>query len=95
MRRRSVSLYPVMESIIRGFQADLLLRLNRDVTFNEALNLYILGGAMAKGADQLKGLPVETLTMFLDRPEHLDAVLDDVITQGTKAALEAKLKAAK
>ena len=95
MKRRSVSLYPSVESIIRGFQADLLRLLNRDVTFTEALNFYIVGGAMANGADQLKCLPVETLTMFLDMPEHLDAVLDVAITEGTKAALESRLKAAK
>ncbi|MBI4328992.1 MAG: hypothetical protein HY685_03900 [Chloroflexi bacterium] len=86
MNRRSVSLFPTLESYVREFQADLLKFLDRDVTFTEALNLLILGSLLAKGKEQIKGLGKELLVSVLDERTHSEAILDQIQDEALKAA---------
>ncbi len=64
MTRRSITLYPVLETVVREMQAKLLTSLKRDVSFTEALNVMVLAGF--------------TNSSFSDSwtPEHLKTFLD-------------------
>ncbi len=85
MKRRSISLYPTFESIVRDFQAELLRFLDRDVTFTEALNLLLLGAIMTKGREEVKQLGKDTLNSILDMPgAHTEGVLDAVLDEAIK-----------
>ena len=78
---------PVIENAVRDFQADLLKFLQRDVTFTEALNIYVLGGLMTKSGQVVKELGKDALTLIVDDPErHMAAIIDDVETAGVKSS---------
>lgn len=49
MTRRSVTLFPTLESAVRQLQASLLTRLDRDVSFTEALNLMLFSAWIDRG----------------------------------------------
>ncbi len=50
MKRRSISLFPVSESVVRDLQARMLTKLDRDVSFTEAINMMLFGCMMNGGA---------------------------------------------
>ena len=86
MKRRSINLYPMIETMVRDFQADLLKFLDRDVAFTEALNLFLLGAIMTKGNDEVKDLGSEMLNNLLDSPGvHLESILDGAFDEVIKS----------
>jgi hypothetical protein len=87
MTRRSITLFPALETIIRAFQARMLTKLNRDVSFTEALNLYLIGAVVTGagkhmenefGDEPMKGLLDSTQ---LDVSALIDAMQDKVFQQ--------------
>ena len=87
MKRRSITLLPAIENAVRDFQADLLKFLQRDVTFTESLNIYVLGGLMTKSGEAVKELGKDALAMIVDDPErHMAAIIDDVETARVKSS---------
>ena len=89
MARRSITLWPLLESMVRDFQADLLKFTDRDVTFTDALNLLLVGGIMEKSPEKLKGMGKEWLTTILDHPDRsLEGVLDQLETLNKSTPLQ-------
>ena len=88
MNRRSISLYPALETLIRDFQAELLRFLDRDVSFTEALNLVILGAIMAEGTEKVKKLGKDSLNELLNSVGvHREAIVDDLFDEVIRTTL--------
>ena len=67
MNRRSVTFYPVIEQMVREFQAVLLVKLNRDINFTDALNLLLVNIIATGNFEQFKKSPAaDRLAAFLD-----------------------------
>ena len=96
MRRRSISLFPMVETQVRDFQAKLLTKLDRDVSFTEALNMMLLG-AVALGADKhiIEKFGVKLINGLLDSTglsvEALVDTFQDKILEGLQQASQQPL----
>lgn len=89
MNRRSITLYPAVETSVRGFQARLLTKLDRDVSFTEALNLMLLIGCIESGHRLDSELDLGLVKTVLDDTNIGDeALLDNLRDRFFSQALQ-------
>ena len=80
MKRRSISLFPASESMVRDLQARMLTRLDRDVSFTEAINMMLLGCMMKGGAEFIMDkVEPELMTVFLESTNLNEEAVIDIV----------------
>ena len=87
MTRRSLTLYPILETAVRRFQAKLLTSLDKDITFTEAVNLLILGGWLGGGIDWIEKLGADSIKSLLQHADlSVESIGDDLVDRLLKEA---------
>ena len=78
MARHSITLYPFLETAVRERQAKLLMDLDCDVSFTEALNMMVLAG-WVNSSSFFETWKPESIKIFLDSGNlHQEALLDSI-----------------